>query len=96
MAKAKRSPAERDISPTHPDAAAIDLGAKMHVAAVPPERDTEPVRSFGTFTGDLLRLADWFSPDGSDGVYRASSPSAWPGSRGATSAWCLNLQVRRR
>jgi Resolvase, N terminal domain len=26
----------------------------------------------------------------------ASSPSASPGSRGATSAWCLNLQVRRR
>jgi len=60
MARSKRSHPERDISPTHRDAAAIDIGAKMHVAAVPPDRDTEPVRSFGTFTGDLQRLADWF------------------------------------
>lgn len=61
LAKSKRSRPERDISPTHPDAAAIDIGARMHVAAVPPDRDTaEPVRSFGTCTGDLQRLADWF------------------------------------
>jgi transposase len=51
----------KDISPTHPDAAAIDIGATMHVAAVGPGRDPEPVRSFGTFTGDLQRLADWFA-----------------------------------
>jgi transposase len=77
MAKAKRSPAEQDISPTHPDAAAIDIGAKMHVAAVPPERDTEPVRSFGTFTGDLLRLADWFSRCGIRTVAMESTGVYW-------------------
>jgi transposase len=77
MAKAKRSRAERDISPTHPDAAAIDIGAKMHVAAVPPERDTEPVRSFGTFTGDLLRLADWFSRCGIRTVAMESTGVYW-------------------
>lgn len=60
MAKSKRFRAERDITLTHPDAAAIDIGARMHVAAVRPDRDTEPVRSFGTCTGDLQRLADWF------------------------------------
>jgi len=33
----------------------------MHVAAVPPDRDpSEPVRTFGTCTSDLQRLADWF------------------------------------
>jgi transposase len=76
MAKSKRSRPQRDISVTHPNAAAIDIGARMHVAAVRPDRDAEPVRSFGTFTGDLHRLADWFEHCGvltvameSTGVY---------------------------
>ena len=50
----------RAMSPIHPRAAAIDVGAKMHVAAVGPDRASEPVRTFGTFTDDLNRLADWF------------------------------------
>ena len=49
----------RAMSPIHPRAAAIDVGAKMHVAAVGPDRASEPVRTFGTFTDDLNRLADW-------------------------------------
>ncbi len=61
MPRAKRSRPSPEMSPTHPDAAAIDIGARMHVAAVPPDRDREPVRSFGTCTGDLQRLADWFA-----------------------------------
>ena len=40
----------------HPNAAAIDVGATMHMAAVSPNRSPEPVRSFGTFTADLHRL----------------------------------------
>jgi len=44
----------------HAHAAAIDVGATMHMAAVGPDRTDEPVRSFGTFTADLHRLADWF------------------------------------
>jgi hypothetical protein len=35
--------------------------ATMHVAAVGPDRDEQPVRTFGTFTDDLERLADWFA-----------------------------------
>ena len=49
MTRAKRSRPSRNISPTHPNAAAIDIGAKLHVVAVPPDRDAQPVRSFGTF-----------------------------------------------
>jgi transposase len=60
VAKTKQPRPRRDISPTHPGAAAIDIGATIHVAAVGPDQDPEPVRSFGTFTGDLHRLADWF------------------------------------
>ena len=77
MTKSKRSHPERDISPTHRDAAAIDIGAKMHVAAVPPDRDTEPVRSFGTFTGDLQRLADWFERCGVRTIAMESTGVYW-------------------
>ncbi len=42
-----------------PDAAGIDLGATVHFAAVPPDRDSQPVRHFGTDTAALQALADW-------------------------------------
>ena len=77
MDKVKRSRPERDISPTHPDAAAIDIGARMHVAAVPPDRDTEPVRSFGTCTEDLQRLADWFARCGVRTIAMESTGVYW-------------------
>ena len=48
----------------HPNAAAIDVGATMHMAAVGADCTSDPVRSFGTFTGDLHRLADWFAECG--------------------------------
>jgi hypothetical protein len=74
MPRIKRS--RMVMSLVHPNAAAIDIGATLHVAAVGPDHDPEPVRSFGTFTGDLHRLADWFKQCGvstvameSTGVY---------------------------
>jgi transposase len=45
----------------HPHAAGIDCGSAEHFVAVPPDRDSMPVRSFATFTGDLHRLADWLT-----------------------------------
>lgn len=44
---------------TRDDAAGIDLAATIHYVAVPPDRDPQPVRSFGAFTEDLHALADW-------------------------------------
>ena len=41
------------------DAAGIDIGATEIFVAVPPDRATENVRSFPTFTQDLYALADW-------------------------------------
>jgi transposase len=58
MSQTKRSRRARGLSPVHSTAAAIDIGTTMHVAAVGPDRDKEPVRTFRTFTGDLERLAD--------------------------------------
>src|ERR1700759_1044456 len=43
----------------HPDAAGLDIGAEEIFVAVPADRATDSVRSFGTFTRDLHELADW-------------------------------------
>lgn len=77
MGKAKRSKGERGFSPVHPNAAAIDIGATMHMAAVDPGHAGEPVRSFGTFTGDLHRLADWFAACGVKTVVMESTGVYW-------------------
>jgi transposase len=77
MRQAKRSHSRRDLSPVHPAAAAIDIGATMHVAAVSPDRDPEPVRTFRTFTDDLHRLADWFARCGIKTVVMESTGVYW-------------------
>ena len=55
----QNKPATQVRPEPRPDAAGIDLGATVHYVAVPPDRDKQPVRSFGTQTGDLHALADW-------------------------------------
>ena len=77
MPKPKRSRRGREMSPVHAHAAAIDVGATLHVAAVGPDRDPEPVRSFGTFTADLHRLADWFKQCGVKTVAMESTGVYW-------------------
>ena len=61
----------------HPNAAAIDVGATMHMAAVNADRIAEAVRSFGTFTTDLHRLVDWFAECGVDTVVMESTSVYW-------------------
>lgn len=67
----------RAMAMVHPNAAAIDVGATMHVAAVRADRTPEPVRSFGTFTKDLHRLVDWFAECGADTVVMESTSVYW-------------------
>jgi transposase len=61
----------------HPNAAAIDIGATTHMAAVGADRTSDPVQSFGTFTGDLHRLADWFAECGVKTVVMESTGVYW-------------------
>src|SRR5476651_895297 len=61
----------------HPNAAAIDIGATMHMAAVGADRTSDPVQSFGTFTGNLHRLADWFAECGAKTVVMESTGVYW-------------------
>ncbi len=48
-----------DLTIVNPRAAGIDAGSEQHFVSVPENLDTEPVRSFGTFTADLQNLASW-------------------------------------
>jgi hypothetical protein len=50
---------ERRAAVLEPDAAGIDIGAEGIYVAVPPDRDLESPRRFGTFTRDLIELAEW-------------------------------------
>jgi transposase len=43
----------------HPDAAGIDIGNESHYVAVPPSRDSQPVRRFGCTTAELRAMAAW-------------------------------------
>jgi transposase len=45
----------------HSNAGGIDVGNETHFAAVPPDRDTNPVQEFGCWTADLKRMAEWLS-----------------------------------
>src|SRR5246127_1267097 len=69
--------ARRALPMVHPNAAAIDVGARMHVAAGGKNRTAEPVRSFGTFTTDLHRLVDWFAECGVETVVMESTSVYW-------------------
>ena len=69
--------ASSSMTMIHQNAAAIDIGATMHMAAVGPDRSSEPVRSFGAFTADLHRLADWFAECGVRTVAMESTSVYW-------------------
>jgi transposase len=73
MAEAKKARRPQALPPVHAHAAAIDIGATIHVAAVSPDRDAEPVRTFGTFTTELDRLADWFAACGIETIVMEST-----------------------
>jgi transposase len=75
--KKSKSKIDRTMPMVHPNAAAIDVGATVHTAAVRPGRSPEPVRSFGTFTTDLHRLVNWFAECGVETVVMESTSVYW-------------------
>ena len=68
---------DRTMPMVHPNAAAIDVGATLLMAAVRADRTSEPVRSFGTFTTDLHRLAAWFAECGVETVAMELTSVYW-------------------
>lgn len=65
------------LVPLNRRAAGIDVGAAIHVVAVPAELDAEPVRSFRSFTADLNVLADWLVGLGITTVAMESTGIYW-------------------
>jgi transposase len=61
----------------HPDAAGIDVGGSEHWVAISPDRDPEPVRSFGCFTADLREMARWLVEKGVRSVALQSTGVYW-------------------
>ena len=61
----------------HDRAAGIDIGARFHVAAVPPDLCDEPVQTFQAFTGDIERMADWLVSMGIKTVAVESTGVYW-------------------
>ena len=60
-----------------PDTAGVDIGAMEILVAVPPDRDAEPVRSFGTFTRDLEETVAWLESCGITSVAMESTGVYW-------------------
>lgn len=58
-------------------AAGIDIGARIQVAAVPPELSDDPVRTFGSFTADIEAMANWLVSVGITTVAMESTGVYW-------------------
>ena len=43
----------------HSNAAGIDVGSGSHFVSVPPDRDAQPIREFGSWTAALHEMAAW-------------------------------------
>src|SRR5438552_308181 len=66
-----------DLEVVHPDAAGVDIGNESHYVAVPPTRDSQPVRHFGCTTVELKALAEWLKQCGIRTVAMQSTGVYW-------------------
>jgi transposase len=81
MASRRKSNQRKFVSPApptlHPHAAGIDVGAREVYVAVPPASDARPVRTFATFTEELLSVRDWLKDCGVRSVALESTGVYW-------------------
>ena len=81
MAKKKKKDTKANSNMTlpimRPNAAGIDIGAREIFVAVPQGRDSEPVRSFPTFTQDLYNLVNWLKECNIETVAMESTGVYW-------------------
>jgi transposase len=75
--KATTAKANTQLPTLNPNAAGIDIGATALQVAVPCDADPKPVRSFATFTDDLLKLRDWLLTCGVRTVAMESTSVYW-------------------
>jgi hypothetical protein len=68
---------DEGLSALNRNAAGIDVGNSDHYVAVPNGRDPEPVRTFGSFTSDLHRMAQWLKACGIETVVMQATGVYW-------------------
>jgi len=68
---------ELSLEVIHPDAAGIDIGNESHYVAVPPSRDSQPVRRFGCTTAELKVMAGWLHQCGIRTIAMQSTGMYW-------------------
>src|SRR6516162_935542 len=68
---------ELSLEVIHPDAAGIDIGNESHYVAVPPSRDSQPVRRFGCTTAELKVMAGWLKRCGIRTIAMQSTGVYW-------------------
>jgi hypothetical protein len=66
-----------DLMVKNPDAAGIDVGARVHYVAVPEGRAEPSVRSFGAYTAQLDELVQWLQSCGIKTVALESTGVYW-------------------
>ena len=69
--------ADLSLEVVHPNAGGIDIGNESHYVAVPPDRDSQPVRRFGCTTAELQAMAQWLSQSGICTVAMQSTGVYW-------------------
>jgi transposase len=78
MRTRRPQPQHTDSHPAvNPHAAGLDIGSDEIWACVPDDRDAQPVRAFGTFTPDLLALAEWLATCQIETVAMESTDVYW-------------------
>lgn len=71
---------EKDFVPmalVNPHAAGIDIGDTIHAVAVPADRDSQSVRTFGTMSCDLEQIVAWLEKCEVDTVAMESTGVYW-------------------
>jgi transposase len=70
-------PEQKTLEIANPNAAGIDIGDTEHWVTVPSDRDAEPIKKFGTFTEDLLKICKWLKKCRIDTVAMESTGVYW-------------------
>ena len=77
----RKASTKRDVDSVfpliRPNAAAMDIGSREHVVAVPEERSTPSVRSFGCTTSELREMTAWLQSCGVDTVAMEATGVYW-------------------
>ena len=73
----KRSEATRSLRVIRTNVAGIDLGSREHWVCCPGKEEIPNVKTFGTTTPELARLADWLEEEGIESVAMESTSVYW-------------------